>query len=324
MYTANLSNGSALRTDARIVGRGALRVHLRGRGWVRPGTHRLNLRHHSLITNGAMEPLFEVEASRYRSPELKGIVLSRPYTAPNLGRRTVLTFPLFPPPQKNWSPPFDSSPETWIPWGMSILSRTSPVRGSTRRRSISRRSAVRRLGRTRQRVTPRPRRTSGGTGTTTTAPRPRLTRNGSRCPTLEKPPSERATQRRKHDRGPSRPLDRRAQAVMMRAPSRPSAWPNDCAWPPRRSSRSWPLLMGRGGSPMDRLCSSGHRAPLSGMVTMYLLMSAFHSPPWLKPDLRPAHHPEPPPSEGSVRPSRTPDGVGKPARPILKPPQARR
>src|SRR5438045_5254883 len=32
--------------------------------------------------------------------------------------------------------------------------------------SISRRSAVRRLGRTRQRVTPRPRRTSGGTGTT--------------------------------------------------------------------------------------------------------------------------------------------------------------
>ena len=40
-------------------------------------------------------------------------------------------------------------------------------------------------GRTRQRVTPRPRRTSGGTGTTTTTPRPRLTRSGSRCPTLE-------------------------------------------------------------------------------------------------------------------------------------------
>jgi len=34
-------------------------------------------------------------------------------------------------------------------------------------------------GRTRQRVTPRPRRTSGGTGTTTTTPRPRLTRSGS-------------------------------------------------------------------------------------------------------------------------------------------------
>jgi hypothetical protein len=60
------------------------------------------------------------------------------------------------------------------------------------------------------------------------------------------------------------------------------------------------LLTGLGGSPMDRLCSSGHGAPLSGMVTMYLLMSAFHSPPWL-------NHPTPgpPPSEGSVQPSRT-------------------
>ena len=35
-------------------------------------------------------------------------------------------------------------------------------------------------------------------------------------------------------------------------------------------------------SPMDRLCSSGSGAPLGGMVAMYLLMSAFHSPPWLK------------------------------------------
>ncbi len=41
------------------------------------------------------------------------------------------------------------------------------------------------------------------------------------------------------------------------------------------------LLTGMGGSPMDSLCSSGHGVPLSGMVTMYLLMSAFHSPPWL-------------------------------------------
>jgi len=41
------------------------------------------------------------------------------------------------------------------------------------------------------------------------------------------------------------------------------------------------LLTGLGGSPMDGLCSSGHGAALSGMVTMYLLMSAFHSPPWL-------------------------------------------
>jgi hypothetical protein len=34
-----------------------------------------------------------------------------------------------------------------------------------------------------------------------------------------------------------------------------------------------------GGSP-DMLCSAA--SPLSGMVPMYLLMSAFHSAPWLK------------------------------------------
>jgi hypothetical protein len=37
-----------------------------------------------------------------------------------------------------------------------------------------------------------------------------------------------------------------------------------------------------GGSP-DMLCSGAQDAsPLSGMVAMYLLMSAFHSAPWLK------------------------------------------
>src|SRR5271155_3289116 len=36
------------------------------------------------------------------------------------------------------------------------------------------------------------------------------------------------------------------------------------------------------GSP-DMLCSATQDAwPLTGMVSMYLLMSAFHSPPWLK------------------------------------------
>jgi hypothetical protein len=65
------------------------------------------------------------------------------------------------------------------------------------------------------------------------------------------------------------------------------------------------LLTGLGGSPMDRLCSSGHGAPLSGMVTMYLLMSAFHSPPWLKLICGPPDTQNAPPSKGSVQPSRT-------------------
>ncbi len=38
-----------------------------------------------------------------------------------------------------------------------------------------------------------------------------------------------------------------------------------------------------GGDPPDKLCSAAQDAsPLSGMVPMYLLMSAFHSVPWLK------------------------------------------
>jgi hypothetical protein len=36
------------------------------------------------------------------------------------------------------------------------------------------------------------------------------------------------------------------------------------------------------GGPMDALCTAGHGFPLNGMVPMYLLMSAFHSAPWLK------------------------------------------
>lgn len=35
-----------------------------------------------------------------------------------------------------------------------------------------------------------------------------------------------------------------------------------------------------GGGAADALCSSA--SPLSGMVPMYLLMSAFHLAPWLK------------------------------------------
>jgi uncharacterized membrane protein YeiH len=43
------------------------------------------------------------------------------------------------------------------------------------------------------------------------------------------------------------------------------------------------LLTGvSGGGARDMLCAAGQDAsPLSGMAAMYLLMSAFHSAPWL-------------------------------------------
>ena len=37
-----------------------------------------------------------------------------------------------------------------------------------------------------------------------------------------------------------------------------------------------------GGGAAGMLCSATHLSPLSGMVAMYLLMSAFHAGPWLK------------------------------------------
>ncbi len=43
------------------------------------------------------------------------------------------------------------------------------------------------------------------------------------------------------------------------------------------------LLTGAlGGGPVDALCSIAGASPLSGMVPMYLLMSALHLAPWLK------------------------------------------
>lgn len=43
------------------------------------------------------------------------------------------------------------------------------------------------------------------------------------------------------------------------------------------------LLTGlAGGGPMDALCAAAGVSPLGGMMAMYLLMSAFHSAPWLK------------------------------------------
>jgi len=43
------------------------------------------------------------------------------------------------------------------------------------------------------------------------------------------------------------------------------------------------LLTCMSGGDADMMCSAAHGVPpLSGMVPMYLLMSAFHSAPWLK------------------------------------------
>ena len=36
------------------------------------------------------------------------------------------------------------------------------------------------------------------------------------------------------------------------------------------------------GGPAEMLCATANASPLSGMVTMYMLMSAFHAAPWLK------------------------------------------
>jgi len=43
------------------------------------------------------------------------------------------------------------------------------------------------------------------------------------------------------------------------------------------------LLTCMPGGDADMMCSAAHGvSPLSGMVPMYVLMSAFHSAPWLK------------------------------------------
>jgi uncharacterized membrane protein YeiH len=38
-----------------------------------------------------------------------------------------------------------------------------------------------------------------------------------------------------------------------------------------------------GGGPLDMICGAGPDvSPLTGMIPMYLLMTAFHAAPWLK------------------------------------------
>jgi hypothetical protein len=43
------------------------------------------------------------------------------------------------------------------------------------------------------------------------------------------------------------------------------------------------LLTAIQGGPTDIICSAAHGgSPIGGMVPMYVLMSVFHSPPWLR------------------------------------------
>src|SRR5262249_21410069 len=78
----------------------------------------------------------------YLFVEATGISAPPPPAQPRRAGRRALTSPLVPPRQKNRSPPSDSSPDTVTPGGISSLSSTSPVRGSTRRKSLSSPSQV--------------------------------------------------------------------------------------------------------------------------------------------------------------------------------------
>src|SRR5213596_1252294 len=80
--------------------------------------------------------LLRVEAQGSNVAGLPDQAIARRSHPRRFGRRTTLTFPLLPPPQKSRSPPSDSSPETLTPGGISSVSRICPVRGSTRLKSL--------------------------------------------------------------------------------------------------------------------------------------------------------------------------------------------
>jgi hypothetical protein len=161
-----------------------------------------------------------------------------------------------------------------------------------------------------RRASPRPGRTSGGTGTRVTSPPPHPTRSGSRYRTPGRPPfgkqrlvrkraaslmrrvlparggrastlgATAACCRRENMSGYSNGSDRGAISYKSRnaAASGVADWLCLAAAP----TFGMALLTGvLGGESPVALCSMADASPLSGMVPMYLLMSAFHSAPWL-------------------------------------------
>ena len=135
---------------------------------------------------------------------------------------------------------------------------------------------------TRRRATPRARPTHGGTGTTITPPMPRPTRSGPRC----RMPGARLPEPRRRREG---------MTEACHATSTGGAGCDDDGATAAFGIANWLCLAGTptfaimalmtgvvGGGPMDMLCSAGHGSPLTGMVPMYVLMSAFHLVPWLK------------------------------------------
>ena len=67
----------------------------------------------------------------------------------------------------------------------------------------------------------------------------------------------------------------------MTAPSQPAEWLGFAATPTFALMAVFHTIPASGVHHMS--CSATtHMAPLGGMAAMYLLMGAFHSPPWLK------------------------------------------